>query len=212
MRRIALMLLVAFVPPACAGEALSLHPKNPHYLLFRGAPAVLITSGEHYGAVLNLEFDYVPYLDELAAKGLNLTRTFSGVYCESPKSFNIKGNTLAPKALAYASPWARSATPGYANGGGKFDLSKWDEAYFARLRDFVAQASVRKIVVEYVLFCPFYEDEMWALSPMNAANNVNGIDTKTGVVAAEEGFVHAGGTRKILSPAYVDDIALRITR
>jgi hypothetical protein len=25
------------------------------------------------------------------------------------------------------------------------------------------------------MFCPFYNDEMWKLSPMNAANNVNGI-------------------------------------
>ncbi len=177
MQRIAFVSLLALVAPACAGEALSLHPKNPHYLLFRGKPTVLITSGEHYGAVLNLDFDYVPYLDELAAKGLNLTRTFSGVYCESPKSFNIKGNTLAPKTLKYASPWARTATPAYANGGNKFDLSRWDDAYFARLRDFAAQAATRGIVVEYVLFCPFYEDEMWALSPMNAANNVNGTGT-----------------------------------
>lgn len=177
MVRIGLALLAAVASPACAGEALSLHPRNPHYLQFRGKPAILITSGEHYGAVLNLDFDYVPYLDELKDKGLNLTRTFSGVYCESAASFNIKGNPLAPAAHKYACPWARSATPGYANGGARFDLTKWDDAYFVRLRDFVAQAGARGIVVEYVLFCPFYEDEMWRLSPMNAANNVNGIGT-----------------------------------
>ena len=36
---------------------ISLHPDNPHYFLFRGRPAVLIGSTEHYGAVLNLDFD-----------------------------------------------------------------------------------------------------------------------------------------------------------
>ena len=40
-----------------AGEPISLHPDNPHYLLFRGKPTVLITSTEHYGAVLNGDFD-----------------------------------------------------------------------------------------------------------------------------------------------------------
>ncbi len=57
---------------------MSLHPENPHYLLFRGKPTILMGSTEHYGAVLNGDFDYVPYLEELESKKLNLTRTFSG--------------------------------------------------------------------------------------------------------------------------------------
>jgi hypothetical protein len=35
------------------------HPENPRYFLFQGKPTVLVTSGEHYGAVLNREFDFV---------------------------------------------------------------------------------------------------------------------------------------------------------
>jgi len=169
-----LMLSLLAATPA---EPVRLHPDNPHYLLWRGKPTVLITSGEHYGAVLNLDFDYLPYLEELQHCGLNLTRMFSGVYCESAKSFNIKGNPLAPARDRLCAPWARSDTPGYANGGNKLDLTKFDPAYFARLKDFVAQAARRGVVVEYVLFCPFYEDEMWNLSPMKATNNVNGIGT-----------------------------------
>src|SRR4051812_37164474 len=57
---------VAIRPAAAADEPkpISLHPENGHYFSFRGRPTVLITSGEHYGAVLNADFDYVPYLDE----------------------------------------------------------------------------------------------------------------------------------------------------
>ena len=66
---------VLALPPALAGEPLRLHPANPHYFLFRGGPMVLVTSGEHYGSVLNLDFDYIRYLDELQSNGLNLTRT-----------------------------------------------------------------------------------------------------------------------------------------
>ena len=85
---------------SCSDEyaPLSLHPDNQHYFLFRGKPAVLIGSTEHYGAVMNLDFDYVRYLDELSARGLNITRTFSGIYVEPQGAFGIAKNTLAPGA------------------------------------------------------------------------------------------------------------------
>jgi hypothetical protein len=154
---------------------INLNPDNPRYFFFRGKPAVLITSGEHYGAVLNADFDYIPYLDELHVRGFNLTRTFTGVYCEDPASFGIENNTLAPARGRFICPWKRSGTEGYAGGGAKFDLHAWDEAYFHRLRDFVTQAGKRGVVVELVLFCPYYKDEMWELSPLKTDNNINGI-------------------------------------
>ena len=123
---------------------LALHPDNPHYFLWRGQPTVLITSGEHYGAVLNLDFDYKKYLDTLAKDKLNLTRTFAGgAYVEPQGAFNIARNTLAPRPERFITPWARSDVPGYAGGGNKFDLSRWNEDYFNRLRDFVRYASKR---------------------------------------------------------------------
>lgn len=158
-----------------AAAPLSLHPSNPHYFLFRGKPTVIVTSGEHYGAVLNLDFNYQKYLATLAKDGLNNTRTWAGAYCEPPAAFNIASNTLAPLPGRFISPWARSDQPGYANGGNKFDLTQWDKSYFARLQDFMTVASKARVIVELNLFCPFYEESMWKLSPMNAENNINGI-------------------------------------
>src|SRR4051794_27408583 len=89
-------------------EPLALHTDNPHYFVFRGKPTVLVTSAEHYGAVLNLDFDYVKYLDTLAADGMNLTRTFSGSYAEPAGAFGIAENTLAPKPGRLIAPWVRS--------------------------------------------------------------------------------------------------------
>jgi len=182
-----------------AAEPIRLHPDNPHYFLWRGRPRVLITSGEHYGAVLNLDFDYRTYFATLQKLGFNHTRTFSGCYCEPPGAFNIQHNTLAPARGKLLCPWARSREPGYRNGGNKFDLARWDGAYFDRLRDFVGEAAKRGVVVELVLFCPFYKDAMWDLSPMNAANNVNGFGTMqrtsaytaraTKLLAAQEAMV-----------------------
>ena len=171
--------LLAAAPVAAVAQAakpipIALHPGNSHYFLWRGRPTILLTSGEHYGAVLNLDFDYRKYLDTLAADGMNYTRVFSGAYVEPEGAFKIARNTLAPRPGRFIAPWPRSKQPGHPDGGNKFDLSRWDDAYFARLKDFVAHAATRDVVVELTLFCPMYEEVQWSLSPMNAANNVNG--------------------------------------
>jgi hypothetical protein len=165
-----LVALIGAAPPAVT--PIRLHPDNPHYFEFRGQPTVLVTSGEHYGAVMNLDFDHATYLNRLQAEGLNLTRTFSGQYCEP---WGSPWNTLNPPSNRYVTPWARSGTPGYPDGGNKLDLNTWDTAYFDRLKSFVSAAGSRGIVVELVLFCAMYDDNQWNLSPMKASNNVNGV-------------------------------------
>jgi PA14 domain len=157
-------------------KPLALHPENPHYFLFRGKPTILITSGEHYGAVLNLDFNYKKYLETLERAGMNHTRVFTGAaYVEPQGSFNIAGNTLAPASGRYIAPWARSSTPGYAGGGNRFDLSKWDEDYFRRIKAFMTEARQRGIIIEVNLFCPFYGEKEWERSPFKASNNINGF-------------------------------------
>jgi len=177
-RMIHLLMSVCLLSACSSSELpkpLSLHPQNQHYFLFRGEPAILIGSTEHYGAVMNLDFDYIIYLNELAASGLNVTRTFSGAYVEPSEAFGIKKNTMAPAPERFICPWSRSKEPGYANGGNKFDLSEWDNAYFARLKDFVAEAGKRNIVVELDLFSNYYDTVQWKLSPLNILNNINRI-------------------------------------
>ncbi len=165
---------------AHAGDApVRVHPDNPHYLEFRGQLTPLIGSSEHYGALHNLDFDYRRYLEETRACNLNLVRVFAGPYRELEDSFGIEDNTLAPADDRYVSPWARSGTPGALDGGNKYDLTKWDPAFFHRLRDFIKEAGKRGIVVEVTLFCPFYShsadtpDAHWQASPWHPANNIN---------------------------------------
>src|SRR5579884_4052265 len=144
MIRVLPALVAAF---AATAQPIGPHPENPRYFLFQGKPTVLVTSGEHYGAVLNRDFDFIRYLDTLRADRLNLTPTFSGTYREVPGNFAIASNTLAPAPGAYLAPWLQQ--------NGRFDLTRWDERYFERLRRFVSAAAERGIVVELVLFCPF---------------------------------------------------------
>jgi hypothetical protein len=164
-----MVVLLFFAAMLCA-QPLRLHPTNPHYFEYHGKPILLVTSGEHYGAVLNRDFDYRRYLDTLAKDGLNLTRLFIGTYHEVPgTSFSIPRNTLAPRPEAFLAPWARTT-------GGKFDLNQWDQAYFDRLTAFVSEAEKRGIIVEVTLFSAHYQEQHWKLSPFNPSNNVNAAD------------------------------------
>ncbi|HEX7861744.1 MAG TPA: cellulase family glycosylhydrolase [Verrucomicrobiae bacterium] len=205
MKIIPACLLAFSLCAAAQAQPLSLHPENPHYFQFRGKPTIILTSGEHYGAVLNLDFDYRKYLQALAADGLNNTRVFTGSYVEPQGAFNIARNTLAPEKDKFIAPWARSSTPGYPNGGNKFDLSKWDEKYFARLKDFMAEADKNGVIVEMNLFCPFYEEPQWQLSPQNAANNINNVGNvpRTNVYTLDKHggllAIHEAMTRKIVT-------------
>ncbi len=182
--RIQAALLTVLLIPVCAAEAqsirgLALHPENPHYFLWRDEPTILVTSGEHYGALLNAAFDYERYFDELARHGLNHTRTFAGTYRETAASFGITNNTLAPRDEEFLSPWLQASQPGEPL---KFDLRQWNPRYFSRLQHFMQARRERGIVVELNLFCPMYREEMWEVCPMNARNNINGI----GQVPADE--------------------------
>jgi hypothetical protein len=160
------------------GGPIQLHPENPHYFLFKGNPLVLITSAEHYGAVLNLDFDYRTYLKSLNEDGMNYTRVFTGSYFEiAGESFGIQNNTLAPGKDKIITPWLRVATnPG---GYGIYDLSLWDEAYFVRLKDFMSLAASYDIIVELTLFSSIYRDAHWDICPQNPANNINISDELT---------------------------------
>ena len=157
---------------------IQLHPENQHYFLFKGKPLALITSAEHYGAVLNLDFDYRTYLKSLSEDGMNYTRIFTGSYYEiAGESFGIQNNTLAPKRDRIITPWIQVETN--PSGYGKYDLSTWNQAYFDRLKDFMALASEYEIIVEVTLFSSIYRDEHWDICPQNPANNINITDELT---------------------------------
>jgi Cellulase (glycosyl hydrolase family 5) len=157
-----------------AQTPLQLHPANRHYFSFRGKPVLLITSAEHYGALINADFDYMAYLDALQAQGMNNTRVFAGPAVERKNDIGWmqSRNTLAPLPDRFAAPWERSNTPGYAGGGNKFDLDKWDDNYFNRLKDLMTQAGKRGIFIELTLFGNQYKDSLWMNSPLYPGNNI----------------------------------------
>jgi hypothetical protein len=144
------------------------YPANPHYFVRRGQPVVLVGAGEHYGAVINLEFDMQRYLAAVARSGLNYVRVFSGSYVEHPGAFGIAENTLAPRRDQFLAPWVRDEQ-------GRYDLARINPVWVHRLTTFVSLASQFDICVEVTLFSFWYEQSSWESSPMHPTLSRQGI-------------------------------------
>ncbi len=156
---------------------------NPRYFADPSGRIVYLT-GDHTWADLvdsgpadpPPRFDYARFLDGLQAHGVNLTelwaweQAFSAPWIPGPYTF-------AP--LVY-----ERTGPGTAlDGRPKFDLSRFNPAYFQRLRDRVAAARQRGIYTLVMLFDGWSIEQKdkrllspWGGHPFNRANNVNGID------------------------------------
>ncbi len=158
-------------------QPITIHTENPHYLAYQDAPILLITSAEHYGAVINQDFDYKAYLQTMQQEGMNYTRIFVGSYVEIPGSFGIQNNTLAPAVGSYIAPWKRTDEAGLYEGEKKFDLSQWNDAYFQRLKDFITEADRQDIIVEVTFYSSTYQDTYWERNPFNPGNNINQLPT-----------------------------------
>jgi hypothetical protein len=170
--------LAVFASPATADAPnrrapVSIHPDNPKYFLFRGKPLVLVTATEHYGSVINRQFNFERYLDNAAANKMTLTRTF--LLFRELQSPRNPCSPCKPESPDYVAPYPR-AGPGKAlDGEPVYDLDRWNPEYFDRLHRFLHRASELGIVVELTLFSNTYADNIWALNPLRSRNNTQGI-------------------------------------
>lgn len=158
------------------GHVFSLHPGNQRCFLYRGKPMKILTSAEHYGAVMNTDFDYELYLKEMQRTRQNQTRVFT--FYRELWGYDVM-NTLAaskerPKATIM--PWKRAAGKGKGPDGlDKFDLNRWNPAYFARLKDYVRKCAEHGVICEIVLFCNPYNQRQYSWYPCSKVSNVNGV-------------------------------------
>ena len=124
------------------------------------------------------QFDYDRYLGFLAEHDHNFFRLWTW---EQAKW------VVSEKDPYWFAPLPYQRTgPGLAlDGKPRFDLSKFDDSYFARLRQRVAQAGQRGIYVSIMLFNGFSVEEQkgdkhasnpWHGHPFNRDNNINGVD------------------------------------
>ncbi len=131
-----------------------------------------MTSGEHYGSVMNTAFNYEKYLNTLKQEGFNYTRIFIGPYSETGgNNFGISHNTMNPDPENWLVPWVKEPV------SKKYDLTQWNDEFFKRLKAFVIMADQNGIVVEISLFTSYYTNHQWGNSPFHPKNNIQGFDS-----------------------------------
>lgn len=171
-------------PPPDGGPAigpLRVDPQNPRY--FSDGSAIVYLTGSHtWGNFKDRAhvdpppaFDYPGFLDFLVAHHHNFIRLWTW---EQPHSFDDDPSNL----LYFAQfPWQRTGPGTASDGKPKFDLDRFDTAYFSRLRARVSAAGDRGIYVAVMLF------DGWDLTnaynptdggfPLGAGNNINSVAT-----------------------------------
>jgi hypothetical protein len=171
--RLGAVALAALACVAHAQDAVKIDPANPKYLLFRGKPLILLSASEHYGSVINRPFDFEKYLDDAQAHKMTMTRTFL-LYRELQSARN-PSSPCKPESPDFISPFMRTGPGKAMDGEPKYDLDKWNPEYFDRLHKFLDAASKRGIVVELTVFSNTYANNIWALNPFRAENNLQGL-------------------------------------
>jgi len=167
---------------APAAGPLRVDSANPRY--FTDGHGAVLLAGAHTWTSLqdagNTDppppFDYDAYLRFLVANGHNFFRLWMWEQAE------WSTEVVTPYWFAPL-PWQRTG-PGLAlDGKPRFDLTRYDGAYFQRLRARVQAADRLGIYVAVMLFDGWSVEPKnrrggnpWRGHPFNRANNVNGID------------------------------------
>jgi uncharacterized protein DUF6298 len=187
---------------------------NPRYFETpAGAPVVLVGSHtwdnlqdvSHPGRPVS-RFDYAGYLEFLDRNRHNFVRLW--------RHEQARWMVDAPADLIIAPhPWRRTG-PGLAlDGKPRFDLGRFDEEYFARLRQRVALAKEHGIYVSIMLFNGWSIEKRkgtaslanpWHGHPFHRANNVNDLDGDgNGDDSGEETHTLANPAVTAVQDAYV---------
>ncbi|HZZ58470.1 MAG TPA: DUF4038 domain-containing protein, partial [Opitutaceae bacterium] len=164
---------------------------NPRYFTDGSGRAIYLTGSQTWntfqdwgtGGVVQ-PIDFAAFVQMLRAHNQNFTLLWA---TELPTFHGLPTTAVAPPDFTVSPlPWLRTG-PGLATDGKlKFDLTRFNPAYFDRLRDRVRQLDAAGIYAG----CYFFTGEWLNLFrfprdgyPLSGANNVNGVDDGGGTGA-----------------------------
>lgn len=134
--------------PAGLSGGIKPHAQNPWYWDYQGKPVILLGGGDDAVAFQRTGNSLTEFLDQLASVG--------GNYIRNVISDRTEGAVYAFKEV----------------GGGKYDLTQWNDEYWNRLDNFLSETARRGIVVQLTLW-DHGDLSVWGSHPWNPENNVN---------------------------------------
>jgi hypothetical protein len=175
------MMNLAMSSAGVAG-VLRVHPTNPRYFTDDGIRAVYLTGSHTWDNFQDLgeeaasQFDFKDFLDLLEKHSHNFTRLWVWEQAAwAPWS--------SAKIVFDPMPYERSGPGTALDGKPKFNLERFNQVYFDRLRARVIAAQERGIYVAVMLFNGWsigkktgQSGNPWPGHPFHRDNNINGID------------------------------------
>ncbi len=171
--------------PSRAAGPLRICSENPRYFAGPDGKAVYLCGSHVWNNLVDMgptdpppAFDFEAYLGFLQKYDHNFIRLWTWEHVTWDTSANGGWGKPRPHHVA-PHPWARTG-PGMARDGKpRFDLTRFDDRYFRRLRERVMAAGERGIYVSVMLFEGWAMQRMkraWESHPFHPANNINGLD------------------------------------
>jgi hypothetical protein len=134
--------------------------EHPRYWQYKGETVMLLGGSEKDSLYHVPELE--AHLDEMAAVGANYIR-----------------NTMSERKDRGYEPWRVAQLP-----DGRYDLDKWNEAYWKHFENMLAWTEAREIIVQIEVWDRFdYSRDNWIGHPYNPKNNVNYTHEESGLAA-----------------------------
>jgi hypothetical protein len=179
------------LPTGVATGPLRVSAANPRYFTDASGRPILLTGSHTWsnfqdngGSNPPPAFDYTTYLNFLQANHHNFIRLWNWEQSRWTAETSDDNYWFNPM-----SPFQRTGPGTALDGLLKFDLTRFDQSYFDRLRQRVVEAGQRGMYVSIQLFNGWSVDPKvgwgggknmpWKGHPFNKNNNVNGIDGDT---------------------------------
>jgi hypothetical protein len=160
-----------------AAGPLRINPANPRYFFDGNGKAVYLAGSYQnpYNLLSSGTQDFLAYFDFLAQQNHNFTRVWA--WEQAPWTYDQNGQLVFT-----AQPYERTGPATALDGGLKFDITRFNQAYFDQLRDRIIAAGQRGIYVSLILFEGFSTQRQvrqvnpWLGDPFQSENNINSID------------------------------------
>ncbi len=141
--------------------------RSGHFFSYSGKVQVLIGDSGTQSVMQNLNVNYKAWLDELNSKGIRSAMIWSWMAVPQKKDGSVVDRRYG-YMVPDITPWVRSGK-GIANDGGSlWDLKKFDDRYWYRLKDVLNYAENRKIVMVMTVF-DGWPKKFW-FHPFNKSN------------------------------------------
>jgi hypothetical protein len=161
---------------------LFVNPANPRYFTDGSGKAVFLTGSHTWDNRQDMggsSFDNAQYLLEIQQHHHNFIRLW---VWEQPKGITTGPSPAQPDTTLTPEIFQRTGPGTAADGGLKFDVTKYNQAHFDRLRQRVIDAGNKGIYVSVMLFDGWSLEQKaggtnpWIYHPFNVNNNINGLN------------------------------------